>query len=153
MSGIPFVLCAECRLPIAHMVEMAKVVVDVCGKRYAVPGTFHGGPCCTRAHKKFVDDVSAARTVLLGQVALDAIRAVFHDRDRCERCGIGPTGALRDALSDAFGGQAATLIWGHEANVDRERWDEVVADAAVKTVCDARAQDRAIVSGRKARLG
>lgn len=64
------------------------------------------------------------REKLLAQVALEAIRVLYHrpQPDKCGECGLGPYGDLRTALADAFG-KPWELIWGNDANVDAERWD------------------------------
>lgn len=72
-------------------------------------------------------DGAEKREKLLAQVALEALRLVYHDDgDRCSECGLIGHGALRDALTKAFGREPWKLIWGNDANVDAEAWDEAL---------------------------
>lgn len=64
----------------------------------------------------------------LNQVALEAVRLVYHDDgDRCGECGLLGAGALKDALKKLLGPEPWKLIWGNDANIDREAWDRAVA--------------------------
>lgn len=77
------------------------------------------------------DRIRAARVSLLAQVALEAIRLVYHDDgDRCSECGLIGHGALRDALHRALGPEPWKLIWGIDANIDREAFDAALGAAA-----------------------
>jgi hypothetical protein len=70
----------------------------------------------------------------LAQVALEALRVVYLNQERCQECGLGPVGALMDSLKDAFGPEPWNLIYGIDGNVDKERFDDALRQQAEKEI-------------------